>query len=136
MAITCGRRVPLGPAIFNGDVLTLDPAKLPQRPQECVKNALDGLAGRGAQIADAEDFRGLLHLGGERCGKKCRSSIQEVPAVDLVHALIAPRRTAGKSTLDPRWGSIRAIERPLSASTLLAADLRLMRRGGWGDELP
>ena len=87
--------VPLGPAIFDDDVLTLDPAKLPQRPQECVKDALDGLAGRGTQITDAEDFRGLLRLGGKRCGKKCRSGIQKVPAVDSVHALI-PRKDRRK----------------------------------------
>jgi len=93
------REVALGRAVFDDDVLTLDPAKLPQRPQECVKDALDGLAGRGAQITDAEDFRGLLRLGGKRCGKKCRSGIQEVPAVHSMHALIAPGRTAGSLRL-------------------------------------
>jgi len=37
--------LPLGPAVFDGQVLTLDPAKLSQRLHERLEYMLDGLPG-------------------------------------------------------------------------------------------
>jgi len=61
--------VSLGPAIFDDNILALDPPELAQRPEECLEDALYRLAGGGTEIADPEDFRDLLRPGIARRGK-------------------------------------------------------------------
>jgi hypothetical protein len=113
----------VGESCFDDDVLTVNPAEFGHCLAKGNEHVPAGDRAVEHQISDPGQFRRLLGLRGERCGKKCPDGYQEIPALGRGPCFPFPPKGRQQVYACVLRGDA-AIERPLSATSLYDGNWR------------